>query len=54
MLATEYVMALVLLAAPCDSMDVLTAKQYAHLRISLQEVAMHLEIMDPRERRYML
>ena len=55
MLSLEYVLALALLTAAPDAGDgANTADQYQRLAPTLQSVAVQLEVLDPREVRYIL
>ena len=55
MFPLDYVLAVALLGAPADGTEPPGAAEcYATLRPTLQELAVHWEILDPREMRYVL
>jgi hypothetical protein len=55
MFPVDYVLAVALLAAPPDATEAPgAAERFANLRPTLQSLAVHWEILDPREVRYVL
>lgn len=54
MFAADYLMAVALLTAPADLSETADVKGYVRLRPVLSAVAVQVEILDPREIRYIL